>query len=110
MCTPPFCFRQEPVIIRSDVGSGGSRDIHLENFSLSNGGAELIENASLTLAYGRRYGLIGRNGTGKSTFLRAFAGKEIDGIPRNIQARRTGSDASAPPRTACAVRSRERRG
>lgn len=76
---------QEPTIVRTDTGSGGSRDIHLENFSISNGGAELVENASLTLAYGRRYGLIGRNGTGKSTFLRAFAAKQIDGIPGNIQ-------------------------
>jgi hypothetical protein len=30
------------------------RDVHLENFSVSNGGAELIEDASVTLAYGRR--------------------------------------------------------
>ena len=74
----------EPVIIRGG-GSSGSGDIHLENFSVSNGGAELVTNASLTLAAGRRYGLIGRNGTGKSTFLRAFAAKEIAGIPANLQ-------------------------
>ena len=30
------------------------RDIHLENFSISNGGAELIENGNCTLAFGRR--------------------------------------------------------
>lgn len=45
-------------------GAGGARDIHLENFSVSNGGKELIEDASVSLAVGRRYGLIGRNGTG----------------------------------------------
>ena len=54
-----------PVIIRN-AGGGGSRDLHLENFSVSNGGRELIEDANVTLAYGRRYGLIGRNGTGAS--------------------------------------------
>lgn len=45
-------------------GGGGSKDVHLENFSVSNGGKDLIEDASVMMAYGRRYGLIGRNGTG----------------------------------------------
>ena len=45
-------------------GAGGSRDLHLENFNLSNGGKDLISEATLTLTYGRRYGLVGRNGTG----------------------------------------------
>ena len=31
---------------------------------MSNGGKDLIEDASVIMAYGRRYGLIGRNGTG----------------------------------------------
>ena len=38
------------------------------------------------LALGRRYGLVGRNGTGKTTFLRALASKSIKGIPDNVQA------------------------
>ena len=37
-----------------NVGSGGSPDLHLENFSVSNGGPDLIENASMLLASGRR--------------------------------------------------------
>lgn len=45
-------------------GSCAGRDICLENFSVSNGGKDLIEDASVIMAYGRRYGLIGRNGTG----------------------------------------------
>jgi ATP-binding cassette subfamily F protein 3 len=45
-------------------GGGGPRDIHLENFSVSNGGKELVVDANVSLAVGRRYGLIGRNGTG----------------------------------------------
>jgi hypothetical protein len=31
-----------PVIVRN-AGGGGSRDVHLENFSVSNGGQDLIE-------------------------------------------------------------------
>lgn len=42
-----------------DVGSGGSKDIMLENLVISNGGLPLIEDGSLLLAFGRRYGLIG---------------------------------------------------
>lgn len=39
--------------------------------------------ASLTLAHGRRYGLIGRNGVGKSTLLRHIAMREVP-IPSHI--------------------------
>lgn len=39
--------------------------------------------ASLTLAYGRRYGLIGRNGVGKSTLLRHIALREVP-VPAHI--------------------------
>ena len=43
-------------------------DVRLENFHLANrkgGGQDLLEDASLILARGRRYGLMGRNGCGK---------------------------------------------
>lgn len=40
-------------------------------------------NAALTLAHGRRYGLIGRNGIGKSTLLRNMALREV-AIPSHI--------------------------
>jgi hypothetical protein len=43
------------------------------------------QDASVMLAFGRRYGLIGRNGTGKTTLLRAMAGHQIKGIPANCQ-------------------------
>lgn len=32
-----------------------------------------------------RYGLVGRNGTGKSTLLRHISGREIYGIPAHIR-------------------------
>ncbi len=54
---------------------------------MSNGGKELISDATVTLAYGRRYGLIGHNGAGKSTFLRALAAGDIKGLPPNCQVR-----------------------
>lgn len=61
------------------------RDIRMDNFSISVGGRDLVSEASVTLAYGRHYGLVGRNGTGKTTFLKHMAMHAIDGIPKNCQ-------------------------
>ncbi|KAL0477300.1 hypothetical protein AKO1_005406 [Acrasis kona] len=63
----------------------GSRDVMLRNVSISVGNRELLENAELQLTYGHRYGLIGRNGVGKTTLLRNFVEREIDGIPPYLQ-------------------------
>jgi len=35
----------------------------------------------LKLTYGRKYGLIGRNGIGKTTLLNHIAKKDIEGFP-----------------------------
>lgn len=68
-----------------DKGGSVVRDIRLENFNISVGGRDLIVEGELTLSFGRHYGLIGRNGTGKTTFLRHLALHAIDGIPKNCQ-------------------------
>jgi ATP-binding cassette subfamily F protein 3 len=68
-------------IIDPTLGRGRSRDIKLENFDISYGGKTLLRNANVTFAFGKRYGLIGRNGIGKSSLLRAIARREIQGIP-----------------------------
>lgn len=47
---------------------------------LYGGKDELISNGTLALNFGCKYGLVGRNGTGKSTLLRAISRREI-GIP-----------------------------
>ncbi|KAE8344061.1 hypothetical protein BDV24DRAFT_149316 [Aspergillus arachidicola] len=46
---------------------------------------ELIVDAHLRLKAGVHYGLIGRNGTGKSTLLRAMADKLVPGIPHSTR-------------------------
>lgn len=60
-----------------------SRDIKIESFSLSFHGRELISNTDIDLNFGRRYGLIGANGSGKSTFLECLANREVP-IPEHI--------------------------
>ncbi|XP_010553564.1 PREDICTED: ABC transporter F family member 3 [Tarenaya hassleriana] len=74
------------VCVNHETGGGPAvRDIHMENFNISVGGRDLIVDETITLAFGRHYGLVGRNGTGKTTFLRYMAMHAIDGIPRNCQ-------------------------
>jgi ATP-binding cassette subfamily F protein 3 len=43
----------------------------------------LLDNGELKLAYNRRYGLVGKNGVGKTTLLKAIAAFEIEGMPRH---------------------------
>lgn len=54
-----------------------ARDIKIEPFSLSLHGMVLIEDTTIELNMGGRYGLIGRNGCGKSTFLKCLAAREV---------------------------------
>jgi ABC-type molybdenum transport system ATPase subunit/photorepair protein PhrA len=60
-----------------------SRDIKIEQFNLSFHGRVLIENATIELNYGQRYGLLGANGSGKTTFLSTLAAREVP-IPDHI--------------------------
>ncbi|XP_071948548.1 ATP-binding cassette sub-family F member 1-like isoform X2 [Antedon mediterranea] len=58
-------------------------DIKVSNFSISARGKELFVNANLTIAAGRRYGLVGPNGMGKTTLLCHIAQRAL-AIPPNI--------------------------
>lgn len=50
--------------------------ISTENLSLSYGARQLFEHVSIKFTPGNCYGLIGANGTGKSSFLRCLSGDE----------------------------------
>ncbi|WFD44505.1 hypothetical protein MPSI1_003173 [Malassezia psittaci] len=69
--------------ISSGAAKGKNKDIHLPNIDVSFGSNRILSNAELTMSYGRRYGLIGRNGVGKSTLLRHMAMRDVP-IPTNI--------------------------
>ncbi|EST06085.1 ABC transporter-like protein [Kalmanozyma brasiliensis GHG001] len=60
-----------------------SRDIHIDNFTMSFHGRLLIDTATINLNYGQRYGLLGENGSGKTTFLAALAERDVE-IPEHI--------------------------
>lgn len=58
-------------------GVKSTRDVRIENFSLSYHEKELLVDTDLVLASPRRYGLIGRNGSGKTTLLRHLAHRQL---------------------------------
>ena len=71
----------DPVGARSATGTlisePRARDIKISPFSLSLRGKVLIEDTMIELNKGGRYGLVGRNGCGKSTFLKCLAAREV---------------------------------
>src|SRR6266849_7565836 len=96
-----FMVEQINPLQSSAASKNKSKDIHLPSIDVSFGSNRILfvfiitilsdcqiklhrsSGASLTLASGRRYGIIGRNGVGKSTFLRHIAMRELP-IPAHI--------------------------
>ena len=72
--------RLPTVQVRHTTEGYYSSDILVENFDVEVSGKRLIESGKLSLASGRKYGLIGRNGTGKTTLLYSIVRKEIPGM------------------------------
>ncbi|KAF4116954.1 ATP-binding cassette sub-family F member 3 [Onychostoma macrolepis] len=64
-------------------GKNRSYDIRIENFDVSFGERCLLQGTELCLASGRRYGLIGRNGLGKTTLLKMLASRSLR-VPSHI--------------------------
>ena len=60
-----------------------SRDIQIINLSITFHGVELLTDTKLELNNGRRYGLIGLNGCGKSSLMSAIGNREIP-IPEHF--------------------------
>ena len=77
-----FFMAVNPLQMGSDQASK-SKDIKVDGVDVSIGGKRILTDTSLTLAYGRRYGLVGQNGIGKSTLLRALSKREL-AIPTHI--------------------------
>uniref|UniRef100_A0A7S2W2R7 ABC transporter domain-containing protein n=1 Tax=Mucochytrium quahogii TaxID=96639 RepID=A0A7S2W2R7_9STRA len=62
-----------------------SKDVICPNINISVGGGKaLFEDAELKIVYGRRYGLIGKNGVGKTTLLKHISHRQIEGFPSHL--------------------------
>ncbi|GMI89055.1 ATP-binding cassette F4, general control non-repressible 4 [Hibiscus trionum] len=71
------------VLDGEDDADANVKDITIDNFSVSARGKELLKNASVKISHGKRYGLVGPNGMGKSTLLKLLAWRKIP-VPKNI--------------------------
>ena len=76
-----FFMQVNPLQLGADQAK--SKDIKVEGVDISIGGLRILTDTTLTMAFGRRYGLVGQNGIGKSTLLRALSRREI-AIPTHI--------------------------
>ncbi|KAI1259466.1 P-loop containing nucleoside triphosphate hydrolase protein [Xylariaceae sp. FL1019] len=94
-----FYMAVNPLQLGIGGGAAKTKDIKIENADVSIGGTRILMDTDLTLAYGHRYGLVGNNGVGKSTLLRALSRRELP-IPTHIsilhvEQEITGDDTSA---------------
>lgn len=83
-------FKCEPYVpqysldnLESFDSRGKARDVKVESFDISIPGRRILVNSSISLAYGRKNGLVGRNGIGKSTLLRHLSARELS-VPKHI--------------------------
>lgn len=77
-----FYMAVNPLQLGGDQASK-SKDIKVDGVDVSIGGKRILTDTTLTMAFGRRYGLVGQNGIGKSTLLRALSRREL-AIPTHI--------------------------
>lgn len=76
-----------------------SRDVKIDNFSITFHGCELIHDTLLELSCGRRYGLLGLNGSGKSSLLAVLGNREVP-IPEHIDIFHLSREMPASEKTA----------
>merc|ERR1719414_2630912 len=74
-------------------------DIKVDKFSIAAKGKDLFRDASLLIAQGRRYGLVGPNGHGKTTLLRHIGNRALQ-IPPNIDVLYCEQEVGADERSA----------
>ncbi len=60
-----------------------SRDVNVQNFTLQHKGNVMLDGTAIILNHGNRYGLLGRNGCGKSTLMKCLGARAIP-IPAGI--------------------------
>ncbi|RUP48432.1 armadillo-type protein [Jimgerdemannia flammicorona] len=75
------CFQQSTSKATEEEDNEEGEDLCKCEFSLAYGAKILLSRATLHLKRGRRYGLCGANGTGKSTLMRAIANEQVEGFP-----------------------------
>ena len=74
-------------------------DVRVERFSMQVNGQQLVDDCDIELNVGRRYGLLGVNGCGKSNLLTALANREVP-VPEHVDVFHLREEAEPSDRTA----------
>jgi ATP-binding cassette subfamily F protein 3 len=61
-----------------------NQDINIPQVTLIVGGKNLLDQAQLRLTRGKKYGLVGRNGIGKTCLINAISRSEIEKFPQGL--------------------------
>jgi elongation factor 3 len=69
----------------ADADDEEGEDLCNCTFSLAYGAKILLNQTSLRLKRGQRYGLCGPNGSGKSTLMRAINNEQVEGFPKQSE-------------------------
>jgi len=75
------CYRDAMPKEHAEDEDEDGEDLCNCEFSLGYGAKILLNNTRLHLKRGKRYGICGYNGCGKSTLMRAIANGQVDGFP-----------------------------
>jgi ATP-binding cassette subfamily F protein 3 len=75
-------FREGMTFRRPEVRR--AHHLTLNPITVTIGPLTLIENASLTISPGNRYGLVGRNGLGKTTLMKFINSSLLHGVPDDL--------------------------
>jgi ATP-binding cassette subfamily F protein 3 len=70
--------------VKHNKGNNFKQDIMIPMLTLIVGGKALLEGATLRLVRGKKYGLVGRNGIGKTCLINAISRNEIEKFPQGI--------------------------
>ena len=72
----------QSAVNEADAAWLNALDVKIDSFTISAAGKTLFENSSLLIAHGRRYGIVGPNGRGKTTLLKMIASGDLKTPPR----------------------------
>ena len=74
-------------VAKAILADSGDKNFSLDiqNIILAFAGRVLLRKADVRFERGHRYGLIGQNGTGKTTLLNRLSAKDINGFPQELK-------------------------